>query len=751
MTEPVPYATTSLGDLLPALRFADPQLLGARLDDVRLPLGWWHATPLMDIEKVIGPEALSHRVAQTVRALWPHVELGDLMPVLRMIDARAETVHRTVAQVTREAGATVGDGDAALACVVGDLLDRLHGRGGAEQRLGAREAVAVIARWLPADAPEEVRAAVAVLVEEAGEPGGGLGAEPAAASAVGVVSVVAVGHVVSVPALVGDVGTEGPEGTGEESPEAGGVPIGAEDGPAGAADLDGVVEPVLLEDPSAAFEELVATWEVRETAIAGQRIFAEQPERLAELGERFSVSRERVRQLEQSVVATIARWLAADGRAFAGHLAAVAGQLGTVTRTTEVRAAHPGHQRVVVVLGVPLGEVVARLLPDRTLADGWIVAGDAEELRTAMNEELMAACGDKPLPWDEACALGARYGIRGEILADWVAEVGRFRAMDGFLVFWGRTVNDRAAAVLALHGGPLPAEDVHAKLEDGTALVSLRNQLWTDERFVRLDRDLYGLRQWGGEEYLGIREMIIRDIRAAGGEMEIPALVDGLTSRFDVSAASVRTNLSGPDFERSRRGWVRVADRDNSTPYVPRSDVFGTRRCFLGGDGRWWYRLEITGDHLRGSGFPVPAGWGAHVGAVPSCEPIPLRHDAGETVLQWRSQPVLGSVRPLLEHIGALAGDQVFLNITDGELNALRLPADTDGTRPEQSAARLTGWTAPVTAEEAVAVIGRRIGMESAQESAPETAALLVRLAERGDRDIAEHLERALGRAAAAC
>ncbi|MEU9498480.1 hypothetical protein [Streptomyces sp. NPDC048196] len=48
MTSAAPYASTSLADLLPALRYADPHLLAGRLEDVRLPLGWWHATPLME-------------------------------------------------------------------------------------------------------------------------------------------------------------------------------------------------------------------------------------------------------------------------------------------------------------------------------------------------------------------------------------------------------------------------------------------------------------------------------------------------------------------------------------------------------------------------------------------------------------------------------------------------------------------------------------------------------------------------------
>ncbi|MFI1648607.1 hypothetical protein ACH4XT_16940 [Streptomyces avidinii] len=731
MTSPAPYASTSLADLLPAVRYADPHLLSARLEDVRLPLGWWHATPLMEIERVIGAEALSHKVAQALRSLWPHVELGDVIPVLRLLGTPGVEPGKTVAQIAREAGPGVVDGDRVLAEVFGSILDRLHQRGvPREESEGTcvRDAVSVIARWLPADAPAEVRAALAVLqgLEEQSEdesvpvpvP------EPVEDQA-GDQS-----EAVELPAPREAFEDHDPAEDAEEEPHVG--------------DVSPPPVPGLMAEPLAAFVRLVGGWDERALVIAGQRTFTDEPMKLQYLGERFSVSRERVRQLERTVMGSVRRWLSADdeGRAFAGHLAAVAERLGTVGQVAEVHALHPDHARTVEAVGVPLGDIVARLLPGGTLVGSWIVQDDAAALRAVMHEDLLAACGDTPLAWDEAVALGLRYGVRGEVLADWAADLGRFQVRDGRLLYWGRSLNDRAAAVLALHGKPMSMEDIHEQLADGTAINSMRNQIWTDERFLRVDRNLYGLRAWGGEEYLGIREMIAREIANAGGEAEVNAIAEAISSRFDVSAASVRTNLAGPGFARTRRGWVRVADEtsEQDAPYVPRNDVAGTRRCFVGADGRWWYRAEMTADHLRGSGFPVPAGWAAHVGAAPQREPVQLRHEAGETSLTWRAQPTFGSVKPLLEHIGASVGDQVFFNVTDGHLNALRLPAPPDGLSPETGAARLTGWTAAVTPAEAVEVIARRIGMDSGQEG----PALLERLAERGDKDIAELLERAL-------
>ncbi|WP_329425039.1 sigma factor-like helix-turn-helix DNA-binding protein [Streptomyces sp. NBC_01268] len=744
MTSPAPHASTCLADLVPALRYADPHALAERLGDERLPLGWWYATPLTTAERTIGSPALASVVARALRALWPQIRTGELLPVSRLLDAEAVPPHTSAEEA----------GEDALAALVRALLDRLHGRVVPRAALGVPAAVAVISEWLPADAPAEVHAALAVLREleedpaEAPEEHGARDGAECRSAAAAVPEPVALPvqrvHEEAAVSPAAEAGEPAAEDAAEEASE----PRASE-----AADSEAQLDrelpathPNLMDTPLAAFDAYASTWGERERAIAARRIFAEQPETFAALGDRFEVSRERVRQLERSVLDSIAQWLAYDeqGHAFAAHLAAVAGRLGAVGRLAEVRAMHPDHSRSVDALGLPLGVVVARLLPDRAVDGEWIVQGDTAALRTAMADDLLATCGETPLAWDEAVAFGERHGVRAEVLADWAAEIGRFKTMDGHLLHWGRSVNDRAMAVLSLRGEPMSMEDIHDRLADGTTINSMRNQIWTDERFVRLDRNLYGLRQWGGEEYLGIREMITREIQQAGGEIEVNALVDAICGRFDVVPASVRTNLAAPEFTRTRRGWVGLAaeqHRDGqAAPYNPRKDVARTRRCFVGTDGRWWYRFEVTGDHLRGSGAPVPSGWAAHLGAAPACEPIPLRHEAGESALQWRTQPVLGSIRPLMEHIGASVGDQVFLNVTDGELRALRLPAAQPEARPEARAARLTGWTAAVTMAEAIDVIGLRTGMGPGQEA----TALLQHLGDRGDRDIVGLLEQAL-------
>ncbi len=145
-------------------------------------------------------------------------------------------------------------------------------------------------------------------------------------------------------------------------------------------------------------------------------------------------------------------------------------------------------------------------------------------------------------------------------------------------------MNDKAEAVLAVAGTPLTPEEIQTRIGEDYSLVGIRNQLTADERFLRLDRNKYGLARWGGEEYLGIREMIAREIVKAGGEASVNTIVASLTSRYEVSESSVRAYAGGPGFERTQRGWIRVAGAEPAD-YQPRRDVSNTRRCFRSRDG----------------------------------------------------------------------------------------------------------------------------------------------------------------------
>lgn len=477
-------------------------------------------------------------------------------------------------------------------------------------------------------------------------------------------------------------------------------------------------------------EDVFAALDDRQRAIARDRLYAGQRATLDELAQRFSVTRERIRQIERDLRDHVEAWLGSpEAAALVAHVSWLRGRLGSAVPADDLAAAVPWHRGELRTLGIPVWRFVRTLLTGYEQADGWLVAGGADELR----EKTRQLFADGPRPLGEAVAMVTQLGVREDVAERWILAVPQLRVLDQHVVPWPRSINEKAEAVLAVAGRALTPEEIQERIGEDYSLVGIRNQLTADERFMRVDRNKYGLARWGGEEYLGIREMIAREIERAGGEASVSTIVTNLTSKYDVSESSVRAYSGGPGFERTQRGWIRVAGSGDVEPYQPRKDVSETRRSFRSRDGRWWHRVDVNAEHLRGSGSPLPTGFAAYLGMAPGGQ-LTAATPSGDVVISWHNQPTMGSIRNVLADFKASEGDHVFLTVSDGgELLTRHLPAAPPSMPPLNRALYLIGYTAPVTSElEGLRLIGARIGL-------PDLAGreeVLGRLRERGDRDI---------------
>ncbi|MFG3439017.1 hypothetical protein ACGF0J_17375 [Nonomuraea sp. NPDC047897] len=181
-----------------------------------------------------------------------------------------------------------------------------------------------------------------------------------------------------------------------------------------------------------------------------------------------------------------------------------------------------------------------------------------------------------------------------------------------------------------------------------------------------------------------------------------------------------------------------ASEEGHGKPYQPLKDVSQTRRCFRQPDGRWWLRVDVTGEQLAGGECALPTGFAAYLGLSPG-ETRTVRSAAGELTMSWHGRPVLESVERLLVDVGAREGGHLFLTLSDeGVLRARHLPVAAQGAEKITKALRLVGYTAPGgTREQAARVIATRIGM-AGPVGLPD---LLARLRERGDRDLLDLLD----------
>jgi hypothetical protein len=258
---------------------------------------------------------------------------------------------------------------------------------------------------------------------------------------------------------------------------------------------------------------------------------------------------------------------------------------------------------------------------------------------------------------------------------------------------------------------------------------SLRNVLGPDERFVRSGTATWALKEWELDEYTGLRELIRAEIEAGGGQVGITELIRKLTEGFGVSEASVRIYAGTHPF-RNVDGKVQFGDLTKG----PERRARNPKRFYKSPNG-WRYRLTVNAEHLRGSGFPLPAG-AAHALGIPRGERRTLASDLGPVQLGWTSpQPTHGSILRFLKRINAVAGDQVFLVFTGDRFDLVPLgplPDDALG-----AAAALCG--ADSGDQDLWAYICLAVGL--AEDSS--RAAVVDALLSRGEDDLAESVARA--------
>lgn len=407
---------------------------------------------------------------------------------------------------------------------------------------------------------------------------------------------------------------------------------------------------------------------------------------LEEIADRFDVTREAIRQRELRLVARIGHLL---------HDEFVSERLDELVR--EIGSAVPEH--LLAGSGLDLSDPVARLLLfltgfrrgrsgkpgrpvyHRVVQDGgaWILYMGAVDLdrlvraafngaqrdghcgSVAMTDSLMALFGSL-VPGDEALDGLLIGGERQSLAESLIASSGSVRRVQDRIVDWTGTLADKAVVVLSVAGEPMDRDELAGAVNQGSVRGTI-NAFQADERVMRVGTRLYALASWGLEEYGNIVAHMREVLETRGGaEMPVEGLADELEERFDINRSSVVIHsTTNPTFV-SDGSMVRLRRDGEAVESKPLGEEFGTLRI---GDGlhagRWAMRLEVDHNHLRGSGSPLPRSIALAMGMQPGLTGT-FESDHGPVNWGWtQSNGSLGSIRTILESIGAVEGDLVFV------------------------------------------------------------------------------------------
>lgn len=412
----------------------------------------------------------------------------------------------------------------------------------------------------------------------------------------------------------------------------------------------------------------VCAMDERYRTILAKRLFSLDAATLDELGKEFGVTRERVRQLEGKARAKLRDFVTGDNPV--GRVAGlIRAEIKDVRPLAEIVATIPALAHDVPSVGQPAWRVIDVLDDAYEIADGWCAEPSFSAARrdtAVFLEELADDYGVVRLA--DVTLTNSKAAGTLPWLTDWLEYLG-YVVRDQFVLLRASTINDLAAAILAIEGAPLTVEDIHDRVGRG-AITSLKNQVYVDPIFTKINLTHWALTSWGMEGYINIRREIEKLLEQAGGEMPLAAVIESLVGRVGVSPNSVVIYASNAPYEvwngivRTRTGQLAGSGRNPAK----------VRGYYRRGD-TWIYRTTVTHDHLRGSGWPASTALATILGFGPGEYADWPSRLGPQRFSHMAHQPSYGSIKRFLEDLDLGVGAEIFLVFgADGTFNIEQLP-----------------------------------------------------------------------------
>lgn len=451
------------------------------------------------------------------------------------------------------------------------------------------------------------------------------------------------------------------------------------------------------------------------------------------LGERLGVTRERVRQIEVAVRRDVGSRLAReDSRWVRWRAHTVRQHLGSM-----VPVDHP-YARDVMAAAIG-AEATTRQTAFLMWAAGpyelqrgmWI-AETRREMR--VDDRLLAAIPPSGLSDESLAGVLADLDVRSVFAEDVMAWMPRVRRALGRWFVGELSVVELGVMVLHELGRPATIPEILERTGMQRDLRSLANRIQSDERFVRVSKDTYALRDWGMEEYSGVCDAIARAIEMRAGFASLSELVQELPRAFNVSAASVRAFAAAPMFV-LEGDTIRMRREDE--PYAVRDQLAARRRTYRYGSDVVMV-VDVDREVLRGSGRPLMADVTQALGVTPGT----VRRFEGvgfDAVVSWPLSGWMGG------NIGSLRGAVAATSANEGQRLRLSFRVDAGTVEAEAMDDGALSAMAPLRAlHHLTGAPGRTVDevTEHLDKALGEPfAGVVATLRARGDTDVADLID----------
>lgn len=467
---------------------------------------------------------------------------------------------------------------------------------------------------------------------------------------------------------------------------------------------------------------------------------------LAELGQQFGVSRERVRQLENALLAA----LADAGPNCEILRTGLFHRYAPLALISQLRNDMPGLFTVPDGMSAPLlnlvnltGTAGAAVPQAQWSVEGeWFIAHGFEDRFATAVEQLSDDFGIAPLP-----ELVSELDLPEATVREWIAQHTGYKIFEGHLFTKVTSVSDRAVALLAHRGKPMHIDDIATVITDRNSR-GIDGRLALDPRTKRCAPGTWALAQWELEEWTTIADYISRRIDDAVAQGHDGVLLDDVIAGatvFGVSENSVRTYAGGGEFV-LEDGYVRKRSAEEMEPIDAMPEE--SRGLYLR-DGQWCLLLTITHDHARGSGSAIPAGVAGMYGLGYGEEKLLPSRLGDQRIVVGRTNTSMSTISRFVNDMQLAEGERVWIHFGD-TFDITRAPAenpDAEGLAAlvnafgldEEFAAELSaeGNAAELNVDAVLAAINRQLGLPA---DAPRRKTVS-RLRHRRDDELADTIQ----------
>ncbi|WP_072804248.1 hypothetical protein [Rhodococcoides yunnanense] len=378
-------------------------------------------------------------------------------------------------------------------------------------------------------------------------------------------------------------------------------------------------------DPADEIENILTQLDDRESMAIGLRLLAREPISLGELSTKLHLSKPAASSIESHAKAKI-NAACGYGTAVGNLLASLRIEIQPVASVERLIAVHPTIGRTVPSIDVPLWLVLDRLDDYFEVTEGWAAAPDvagAKKRTESLLEDLESPNGVVAF-----LELAGLTGMPSDELRSWL-EWCDIPVVEESVLTRTKKLADALVGTLEAIGEPQNSTQLAERSRTGKPAASVQRALELDERAVSGADGLWRLIGW---------------------ETAVPIPVVPDTEQFEAVEGIVR----------------RRAGRATKRPEQ-------TRRLYRIGLA-WRYRIVVTADQLRGSGFALPAGVAAAVG----CErghTVELKSRLGTQMVRWTgAQPTSGTIGRFLRELDAHVGDEVLLEFSPDRTFAVVRP-----------------------------------------------------------------------------